>query len=108
MFQDKYNAVSDEPTVLTKQQVANSVKYLRAAFNEAANKYRQTHRNIVTHFLRNKKTLKRLIPDGADTTLYDAQIEFAYIINEIEMGARDYAVFEIKKANELIESLNNS
>lgn len=91
---------------LSEEQVAKSVKYLRKAFMTAWWEYRETHVNVVIGFRRDKGTKQPITSPNADMTVYDAQIEFAYLINEIERGYIFDVPNPIRKCNELIDSLS--
>jgi hypothetical protein len=95
-----------EEVALSAAQIAYSVKFLRSAFSVACNKYKQSNKGAVTYILRDLKTLKSVLPQDTNLTLYNAQIDFAHLLNDIERGPAILAAEEIKKAKELIDSLS--
>lgn len=101
---DKY---SEESTSLSEKQIKNSVKYLKSAFRGACVAYRESHPNakVSTFVFRDKRTQQPQWAEDEDYTLYHAQIEFSYIIDDIERGPRCFAALEIKRCNDLIDSL---
>lgn len=109
LFMNKFRNVSDD-SGLTEQKVRNSVKYLRKAFMNACYAYKDSHEKAVMYVLRDKKTFGPL-PEyaSADLTIYNAQFDFAYIMNDIEEDVKYNQFFmlhsHIKKCNELIDSL---
>lgn len=91
----------------SEERVASKVKHLRKAFMTAWWKYREDHENVVMGFRRDNKQKPIISPD-MDLTVYNAQIEFAYLIDEIERGPIYAALTKIKWCNDLIESLSRS
>lgn len=98
-----------EESGLTEKQIANMVNYLNAAFASACNAYRSSKRNsgkkAVNYVAREPRSYKPILSDDFDYTLYYAQIEFAYLIDEIQRGPVALASIEVKKCNDLINSL---
>lgn len=100
----------DNEFSLTPEQIVNSIKYLNSAFKAVSAIYRDTQRekNIrtATYVLRNLKTHDIIVDKDVDLTLYHAQQEFAYIMDSIMRGPTVLVANEIKKANDLIDSLS--
>ena len=91
---------------LTDAQINSNVNYLRKAFSSACYKYRQKNSNAVNYIKRNRVTCEPLEETAElDLTLYDAQQDFAYIIDEIQRGPRCLASLNIKRCNMIIDSL---
>ncbi len=95
---------------LTQEQIANSVKFLRSAFSAACNAYREAKREkgvkTANYVLRNLKTHEPILEKDVDLTLYYAQQDFAYIMDEIQRGPSVFTANEIKRCNDLIYSLS--
>lgn len=91
---------------LTDAQIANNVRYLRKAFSTACYKYRQKNSGAVNYVRRSLST-HELLDDNkdADLTLYDAQQDFAYLIDEIQRGPRCLASLNVKRCNMLVDSI---
>lgn len=100
----------DNEYALTNEQIANSIKYLGNAFKAACASYRDAQRQkgvrTATYVLRNLKTHAPIVEKGTDLTLYYAQQDFAYIMSDIQCGPFVLISNEIKKANDLIDSLS--
>jgi hypothetical protein len=101
---------SSEDGVLSKKYVDTKVRHLRKAFRGACASYRESNedsgKRIHTHVLRNLKTQKPLPERDVDYTLYNAEIEFCYMIDEIQRGPRVFAAQEIKKCYDFINSIS--
>lgn len=100
----------DNEFALTQEQIGKSIKYLNNAFKAACAAYREARREkgvrTATYVLRNLKTHRPVIDKGTDLTLYYAQQDFAYIMDDIMRGPEVLTANEIKKANDLIDSLS--
>ena len=100
----------DSEFALTREQIANSVKYLSNAFKAACSAYREAQREkgvkTATYVLRNLKTHRPIIEKNTDLTLYYAQQDFAYMMDDIQRGPVVLTANEIKKCNDLIDSLS--
>ena len=99
----------DNEYALSDEQIANSLKYLANAFKAACASYRDAQRKngvrTATFVLRNLKTHKAIVEKNTDLTLYHAQQDFAHIMHDIQRGPFVLISNEIKKANDLIDSL---
>jgi hypothetical protein len=99
----------DNEYALSAEQIANSIKYLGNAFKAACASHRDVQRKngarTATYVLRNLKTHKAIVEKDTDLTLYYAQQDFAHIMNDIQRGPFVLISNEIKKANDLIDSL---
>lgn len=101
-----YNyTVIDPSSTLSEKQVAKSVKLLRYMFFDACKAYKSKNANVVTHFRRNAD-LEPVIPENADTTIFEAQVEFSYLIDEIQRGPIFGVTDYIKQCNDLIDSIS--
>jgi hypothetical protein len=100
--------VSNEFTI-TEAQLQKAIRGLRKAFRNASNTYwdgmKKTNKRFATFVMRDTKTMQPVYEKDVDYTLYHAQQEFSYIIDELQRGPLVLAPVEIKKANDLIESL---
>lgn len=103
----------DPDSNLSEEQVAKSVKFLRKAFMTAWWEYRERNSTysdgvrcttVVTNFRRDRQQ-NPIVPANADMTIYNAQIEFAYLIDEIQRGHIFEVPDPIRRCNELIDSL---
>lgn len=96
-------------STITEEQMQKAVRGLRTAFRNASNAYwdnmKKGNKRFATFVMRDSKTMKPLYEKDVDYTLYHAQIEFSYLIDEIQRGPLVLATNEIKKANDLINSL---
>lgn len=94
---------------LTQDQLRKAVRGLRKAFRNAANVYwegmKSSNTRFATFVMRNPKTFEAIYEKDVDYTLYHAQTEFSYIIDDLQRGPVCLASNEVKKANDLIESI---
>lgn len=92
-----------------RQQCASidkSVKYLVNAFNRACQNYRGSNAGVAYCRLRDSQ-LNPIKVKNADYTLLEAQVEFAWLIHEIQTGPILFAQDHIHTCNELIDSLSS-
>ena len=89
-----------------KELVKNTVNYLQNSFNSVCYKYRQNNNKAVNYVLRNSTDFSVLEESlNSDLTLYTKQVEFAYLMDEIQRGPVFAIHTNIKRANELIDEL---
>jgi hypothetical protein len=102
------NTVTNESS-FTKEQVQKAVRGLRKAFRNASNAYwdhmKKNNKRFATFVMHDSKTNAAIYDEGVDYTLYHAQIDFAYIIDDLQRGPACLASQEVKKANDLIETI---
>jgi hypothetical protein len=85
--------LNNNPKVsLNEDQIRHSLQYLTHTFKDSCEKYKMRTGDT--------KNLK-------NSVLYLAQVEFSYIVNEIQRGPIFFAIQQIAAANEIITDLNN-
>lgn len=76
----------NKPLSLTPEQITNTVSFLNRSFRIAADEFKSRFGSS----------------NVRGTTLYDYQVEFAYIIDKIQRGPVFFAIQHTAEANELI------
>lgn len=82
----------EKPMSLTPEQIKISVSFLNRSFRETAETF---------------KSRTGLTSNVRGSVLYDYQVEFAHLIDEIQRGPVFCAVQRIAEANELISTMAN-
>lgn len=86
----KQNSNGDRQPSLTAEQIKSTISFLNRSFREASEEYRAragSNSNV------------------RGSVLYDYQVEFSYLIDNIQRGPVFFAIQHIAEANELIGKL---